>query len=42
MGALFILAGLLFCFGFIYPVCGIICYKLAGSKKSILEIISEL
>ena len=43
MGALFLLLFLLFCIGIVYPIAGVIYYKVAKkSKKSIKEIINEL
>ena len=43
MGALFLLLFLLFYMGIVYPIAGIIYYKIVKkSKKSIKEIINEL
>lgn len=42
MGGLFMLIGLLFMLGVVYPVCGVIACKLSGSKKTISEILDEL
>lgn len=42
MAALFVFVGMLMMFGLVYPVSGVIAYKLCGSKKTIAEILSEL
>ena len=42
MGAVFMFVGFMFMIGIVYPVCGVIAYKLCGSKKTIAQIISEL
>lgn len=42
MGALFVLAVFMGAVGIVYPVCGVVAYKMCGSKKSVWQIISEL
>lgn len=42
MGALFLLIALLLALGVVYPVSAVILYRLSGSKKTIIQILSEL
>lgn len=42
MGALFVFVGFMAVLGIVYPVCGVVAYKMCGSKKSVWQIISEL
>lgn len=42
MGTVILLIALLLVIGLAYPVCGVILYKLSGSKKKIADILAEL